>query len=127
METTVRTLRLLALATALLLVLGEVARRGVPGLFPLGLDDLLVAAALAWAAWRAGTRGPAPLLAAWSGFCGFVLVVLVINAAPLFGAAEKRGAALYAAVLGTMLIVGLWAAWRSMRLIERRAAAPDRN
>ena len=116
-----RVLRILAVVMALLLVTGEVARRGAAGLVPLGMDDLAVAAVLGWAAWRSGRAGPAPLLAAWSGYCGFVLVVLVLNVAPLFGAEDKPGARLYGAVLGAMLLMGLWAAWRAMRLLAGRA------
>ena len=113
-----RALRLLAVVVALLLAAGELARRGM-AVVPLGLDDLAVAALLLWAAWASGRRGAAPLLLAWGVFCGFVLVLLALNAAPLFDGTPKPGAGPYAAILSAMLALGTAAAWRAMRLLPR--------
>jgi len=110
---------------ALLLVLGELARRwGTGTVIPLALDDLAVAALLLWAAWRSAARGPAPLLLAWGAFCGLVLVLLATNSAPLFSGPPKSGAGLYTAALSALLILGAWACRRALRLT---VAAPDRG
>ncbi|UFN47832.1 hypothetical protein LPC08_17695 [Roseomonas sp. OT10] len=111
-----RALRLLAVAAALLLAAGELARRGT-AIVPLGLDDLAVAALLLWAAWASGRRGAAPLLLAWGVFCGFVLVLLALNSAPLFDGTPKPGAWRYTAILGVMLLLGGWACRRAMLLL----------
>lgn len=115
-------LQILAVGMALLLALGELARRwNDPHLIPLALDELGVAAALLAGAWRSRRHGMAALAAGWGLFCGLVLVLLAANANyPLHGL-PKPGGVFYSLVLGAMLLLGGWACWQALRLAERRA------
>lgn len=116
-----KTLQILALGLAVLMAGGEIARRaGTPTLIPLALDELLVAGALIWAAWRARYDETPPMIAAWGGYCGLVAALLVENADYLIHGREKSGAVFYTVTLTLMLAVGLWAVARGIRLARRR-------
>ncbi len=106
-----------AFLAALVLSAGEVARHwGSIRFFPAALDELAVAAALAWAAWRGRRDGAGRHLAAWGAFCGLTLVLLAETAdRQLHGPAKAQGP-FYLVALGLMLALGLWAARRALRL-----------
>ena len=120
-----RTLNWLALLVAALISAGEISRFwGTPRFFPMAFDELLVAAALIWATWRAlrdGVRAGASWhLVAWSGFCGLVLVLLVETADHQIHGPVKAAGPVYLAALSTMLALGLWAVRRAMGLLAGR-------
>jgi hypothetical protein len=70
-----RALNASAYLVALLISAGEIARFwGSERFVPMALDELFIAAALVWAAWRARSDGACWHLAAWSAYCGLVLV-----------------------------------------------------
>lgn len=118
-------LRLVTIAVALLLGAGEIARWwGQPRFWPMAFDELLVAGAMLAAATVAGRAGAGPLAAAWGGFCGLVLTLLVPTLDHLVNGPPKPSAAFYAAVLAGMLAVGLSAAWRALALIRERPRGP---
>jgi hypothetical protein len=80
-QTVPKGLRFLTFAVALLLALGEMARWwGSARMVPLALDEWLVAAALAGAAWIAPRRGVGPLAAAWGLFTGLMLGLSAVRA-----------------------------------------------
>jgi hypothetical protein len=109
--------RILAFVTAALLVLGEIARWwGQPRFLPMAFDELIVAAALAIAAWGVPRWGPAPLAAAWGVFCGLILSLLVPTLDHLLFGEPKESAILYATILSAMLAVGAWATLAAIRL-----------
>jgi predicted lysophospholipase L1 biosynthesis ABC-type transport system permease subunit len=115
-------LQVLAVMIGFLVASGEIARRwGDPRFIPLALDDLVVAAALFWSAWRARNHGPAPLVAAWGLYSGLMLMLLTINANYLINDIPKAGRVFYSVILAAMLGLGLWATWRSLRLTEDKA------
>jgi hypothetical protein len=117
-----RALNTLACAVALLLAAGEIARFwGSERFIPMALDELLVSAALAWAAWRSRQDGALWHLAAWGAFCGLVLVLLVETAGHQMHGPPKAAGPIYLAALGGMLIVGLWAVRRALQLIRHDA------
>lgn len=102
-------LNILAYLAALLIAAGEIARFGGSARFvPMALDELLIAAALVWAAWRARYEGACWHLAAWSAFCGLTLVLLVETADHQIHGPAKAAGPIYLAVLGIMLAIGLW-------------------
>ncbi len=108
----------LALAIALLLIAGEIARFwGSARFFPMAFDELMVAAALAWAAWRAPRDGARWHIAAWGLFSGFVLVLLVETIDHQIHGPGKAAGTIYLVALSAMLLVGLWAIRRAMQLI----------
>ena len=110
----------LAYAAALVISAGEIARFWESGRFvPMALDELLVAAALVWAAWRSRRDGALWHLAAWGAFCGLSLVLLVETADHQMHGPVKAAGPAYLAALGTMLIVGLWAIHRALQLVRR--------
>lgn len=109
-----KALRILAIAMALLIAGGEIARRaGTPEFVPLALDELAVAAALLWAAWRGGAG---PMVAGWGLYSGLMLALLAENSHPLLHGLPKSGAVFYSAVLSLLLALGLWAMARGLRL-----------
>jgi fucose 4-O-acetylase-like acetyltransferase len=109
-----------ASVVALLISLGEISRFwGSERFIPMAMDELLIAAALVWAAWRARSDGAFWHLAAWSAFCGFVLVLLVETADHQMHGPAKAAGPFYLAALGAMLTLGLWAAVRALRLVRR--------
>lgn len=113
-----RILNLLAVLFAALISAGEIARFwGNPRFFPMALDELLVAAALIWACWRAPRDGAQWHLAAWSGFCGLVLVLLIETVDHQVHGPVKAAGPVYLVALSAMLALGLWAARRAMRLL----------
>lgn len=110
-------LKWLALAIALLLSAGEIARFwGSARFFPMAFDELLVAAALVWAAWRAPRDGARWHVAAWGLFSGFVLVLLVETIDHQLHGPAKAAGAFYLVALSAMLLVGLWAIRRAVQL-----------
>lgn len=112
----------LAVVMALLIAAGEVARYGASARFvPMAFDELLVAAALLWAAWRARRDGARWHVAAWGAFCGLVLVLLVETAGHQLHGPAKAAGPFYLAALSSMLAIGLWAVARALR---RLGAAP---
>jgi hypothetical protein len=114
-------LQVLAVMIGFLVASGEIARRwGDPHFIPLALDDLVVAAVLFWAAWRARATGPAPLVAGWSLYSGLMLSVLMINVNYLIHDMAKSGRVFYSIILTLMLALGVWATWQAMRLAEGR-------
>jgi hypothetical protein len=84
---------------------------------PMALDELLVASALIWAAWRSRTDGARWHLAAWGAFCGLVLVLLVETAGHQIHGPSKAAGPIYLAALAAMLAAGLWAVRRALRLV----------
>jgi hypothetical protein len=113
-------LNALAYLVALLISAGEIARFwGSERFVPMALDELLIAAALTWAAWRSRHDGARWHVAAWSAFCGLTLVLLIETADHQMHGPAKADGPLYLAALGAMLIVGLWAVGRSLRLLGR--------
>jgi hypothetical protein len=112
------TLRRLTFAFALLIAAGELARYwGKPAFVPMALDELAVAGALGWAAWR---RSAAGLAAAWGAFCGLMLGLLVQNADHVIHGRPKDNAWVYVAALSLLLAIGLWAVRRALALLGRR-------
>lgn len=120
-------LRRLSLSVAAVLAAGEVARYWRRAEFvPMALDELGVSAALVWAAWRAPLHGAAALAAAWGAFCGLMLVLLVETAGHLIHGPSKAHAWIYLAALTALLLLGLWAVGRALRLARRPASAAGR-
>lgn len=112
-------LRILTLIAGLVLGGSEIARWwGNPHLVPLAFDELLVAAALLWAAARPGA---ASLAAAWGMFCGLTVTLLVPVADHLIHGPPKDGAIFYAVILGGGLALGLWAVARAASLGRGRS------
>lgn len=115
-----RALNASAYLVALLISAGEISRFGGSERFiPMAVDELLIAMALVWAAWRAPSDGACWHLAAWSAFCGLVLVLLVETADHQMHGPAKAAGPVYLAALGAMLILSLWAAGRALRLVRR--------
>lgn len=118
-----KALNVLACLVAFVISAGEIARFwGSERFIPMALDELLVAAALTWAAWRSRRDGACWHLAAWGGFCGLTLVLLVETAGHQMHGPVKAAGPVYLAALGTMLVVGLWAVARALRLVRSGAA-----
>ena len=112
----------LAYLVAFMISAGEIARFwGSERFFPMALDELLVASALIWAARRSQYEGAACHLAAWGAFCGLTVVLLVETADHQIHGPAKAAGSLYLAALSTMLILGLWASWRALNLVQRGA------
>jgi hypothetical protein len=112
-----------ACLVAFIISAGEVARFwGDERFVPLAFDELLIAAALLWAAWRSRMDGAGWHLAAWSALCSFALVLLVDTAGHQMHGPAKAAGPIYLAVLSSMFLLGLWAARRSFALLraERR-------
>jgi hypothetical protein len=110
----------LAYLVALAISAGEIARFWNSARFvPMALDELLVAAALVWAARRAPGEGARWHVAAWGAFSGLVLVLLVETADHQIHGPAKAAGPVYLAALSVMLIIGLWAVTRALRLIGR--------
>lgn len=102
---------------ATLLALSEVGRWwGKPSFVPLALDELILAAAMLAAALASRRIGPVPLVAAWGGYCGFVLGLLVPTLDHLLFGPPKASAGFYSVVLMAMLLPGVWALFRSLAL-----------
>ncbi|MFC3123621.1 hypothetical protein ACFOD4_00995 [Pseudoroseomonas globiformis] len=114
-------LRLAALAMAVLLAGSEIARRIMTGGAIEALDEVLVAATLLWAAAR--PSGPR-MAAAWGVFGGFSVVLLTTTLAETMRPEGKPGAGLYAALLGGMLALSLWAVRRALRREQPGAFSP---
>ena len=107
----------LAYAVALVISVGEIARfAGNPRFVPMALDEILIATALVWAAWRASRDGAHWHVAAWSAFCGLLIVLLVETADHQMHGPAKAAGSIYLVALTTMLGVGLWAVRRALRL-----------
>lgn len=114
------TLNGLAYLIALVIAAGEIARFWASERFiPMALDELLVAAALVWAAWRSRVDGAGGHLAAWGAFCALALVLLVQTVDHQTHGPAKAARPIYLTALGAMLIVGLWAVRRALQLVRR--------
>ena len=112
-----RTLNRLAFSVAAIISAGEIARFwGSPRFFPMAVDELAVAVALAWAGWQGHGDGARGHLAAWSAFCGLVLVLLVETADHQIHGPAKAAGPVYLAALSAMLALGLWCVRRALRL-----------
>lgn len=112
-----RALNGLAYIVAFVLAAGEIARFWGDGRFiPMALDELLIASVLVWAAWRAPRDGGSSHLIAWGAFCGLVLVLLIDTAAHQMHGPAKAAGPFYLAALALMLLAGLWALRRALRL-----------
>ncbi|HEX8585869.1 MAG TPA: hypothetical protein VF680_15850 [Allosphingosinicella sp.] len=112
-----RALNILACVVALLISAGEIARFWGSGrLIPMGLDEILIAAALVWASWRSRADGAAWHIAAWGAFCGLALVLLVETADHQLNGPGKAAGPVYLGALSAMLVLGLWAVARALRL-----------
>lgn len=110
----------IALLTAVIISAGEFARYwGSPHFFPAAFDELAVASALVWAAWRAPRDGAGWHVAAWGGLCGLALVLLVETADHQLHGPAKANGTTYLVTLGALLMLGLWAVARSARLVGR--------
>jgi hypothetical protein len=110
----------LAILVALLLAAGELARYwGSPRFFPAAFDELAVAAALLCAAWRAPRDGAGWHVAAWGSLCGLALVLFVETADHQIHGPVKANGATYLIALGVLLVLGLWAIRRALRLVGR--------
>ena len=115
------TLNRLGFVVAALISAGEIARFwGNPRFFPMAFDELLIAAVLIWAGTRATGDAARWHLAAWSGSCGLVLVLLVETAGHLIHGPIKTAGPIYLAALGAMLALGLWSVRRALQLIGYR-------
>ncbi len=113
-----RALNRFAVFIAVLISVGEIARFwGNPRFLPMAVDELLVAAALLWASWRTRTHGAGGHVAAWSGFCGLMLVLLIETADHQIHGPAKAAGPIYLASLSAMLVLGLWAVRRALRLL----------
>ena len=120
-----KALNILACLFALLIAAGEIARFwGSPRFVPLAFDELLVAAALLWAAWRSRRDGALWHAPAWGALTGFALVLFVDTAGHQMHGPAKAAGPLYLAALGGMIAIGLWAVIRAVRLIRRAGPAP---
>lgn len=107
---------------ALLLSAGELARFGGSVRFiPMALDELVIAMALLWAVWRSSSDGPCWHLAAWAAFSGLMLGLLVDTADHQIHGPTKTAGTFYLAALSLLLIAGLWAVGRALRLIRSGA------
>jgi len=112
-----RSLNRLACLVAAIIAAGELARFwGDPRFIPMALDELAVAAALIWAAWRSRRDGPVWHLVAWGALAGLSLVLLAETADHQLHGPVKEAGAIYLAVLGLMLALALWAIARAVRL-----------
>jgi hypothetical protein len=114
---------------AFLIAAGEIARFwGNERFIPMALDELLVAAALAWAAWRSRRDGAVWHLPAWGALSGLALVLLVETADHQMHGPAKAAGPVYLVALGALLLIGLWAVGRAFRLVlaeQRRSAAAN--
>ena len=109
-----------AYVAGFLISAGEIARFwGSARFMPMAVDELVVAAALVWAALRSRRDGACWHLAAWGAFCGLTLVLIVETADHQMHGPAKADGPVYLAALGAMLIVGLWAVGRALRLVRR--------
>jgi hypothetical protein len=109
----------LAYLIALLIAAGEIARFwGSARFVPMALDELVIAVALVFAAWRSRHDGASWHLAGWGAFCGLALVLLVQTADHQMHGPAKAAGTIYLAALGAMLVVGLWALGRALRLVR---------
>lgn len=115
-----RALNVLSCAVAIIISSGEIARFWGSGrLVPLALDEIAIAAALIWAAWRSRRDGAGWHIAAWGAFSGLTLVLLIQTADHLINGSFKANAPVYLAALTGMLIVGLWCCVTAIRLVQR--------
>lgn len=116
-----RILNALACLVALIIGAGEGARFwGDARFIPMALDELAVAAALLWAAWRSSRDGAVWHVAAWGLFSGLSLVLLVDTADHQLHGPAKAAGPIYLSILGVMLALGLGATLRSVRLVRVR-------
>jgi hypothetical protein len=116
-----RALNISAYTNAFVLLAGELARFwGSARFIPMAIDELLVAALLVGAAWKSRQDGGLLHLVAWGAFCGLVLTLLVDTADHQMHGPVKAAGPAYLTILASMLIFGMWATLRALR-ISRRA------
>jgi hypothetical protein len=114
-----KALNRMACLIALVISAGEIARFWGSGRFiPMALDELAVALALVWAAWRSPRDGASWHLVSWGAFCGLVVVLLIETADHQMHGPEKAAGPAYLAALSLMLIAGLWAVRRALGLVR---------
>lgn len=114
-----RALNRTACLVALVIATGEIARFwGSPRFVPMALDELAIAAALLWAAWRSRQDGAGWHVASWGALCGLALVLLVQTADHQLHGPAKAAGPIYLMALGALLVVGLWAVGRALRLVR---------
>jgi hypothetical protein len=112
-----RALNISAYITAFVLLAGELARFwGSARFIPMAIDEILVAALLVGAAWQSRQDGGLLHLVAWGAFCGLVLTLLVDTADHQMHGPVKSAGPAYLTILGSMLIFGMWAILRTLRL-----------
>lgn len=112
-----KSLRILTIAFACLLIISEIGRWwGQPRMMPLVFDELIVAGALLWSLALIPRHGMAPLAAAWGLYCGLMLALLVPTLDHLFFGPPKPSAGFYAGALGIALAAGVWALGRTLCL-----------
>ncbi len=110
----------LAYLMALVIAAGEIARFWESErLIPMAFDELLIAGALVWAAWRSRHDGASWHLGAWGALCGLALVLLVQTADHQIHGPAKAAGSIYLTALSAMLILGLWAVRRALHLVRR--------
>ncbi len=118
-----RGLNICAVVVALLISSGEIVRYwGSARFAPLAFDELLVAAALLWAAWRSPRDGALWHVAAWSALCGLALVLFVQTADHQMHGPAKAAGPVYLTALGGMLLLGLWAVRKAYSMARSTAA-----
>lgn len=114
-----KALNALAYLVALIISAGEIARFwGTARFIPMALDEFAVAAALVGAVWRSPYDRGSFHLAAWGAFCGLVLVLLVETASHQMHGPAKAAGPIYLVVLCAMMMLGLWAVRRALRLVS---------
>ncbi|WP_040485867.1 hypothetical protein [Lutibaculum baratangense] len=114
-----KALNALAYGVAFLIAAGEIARFwGSERFVPMALDELAVAGALAWAGWRSARDGALWHLASWGALCGLVLVLLVETLDHQMHGPAKAAGPVYLVALSLMLVIGLWAVGRALRLVR---------
>lgn len=113
-------LRWITIIIALALAGSEIGRWwGKPELFPLALDELMVAAAMVAGALAARRFGPAGLVAGWGLFCGLALGLLVPTVNHLVNGPYKESAVAYSIGLGIMMIIGVAGLAWSLSFVSR--------
>ncbi|MBB4633334.1 hypothetical protein [Sphingosinicella soli] len=109
--------RIITFAAGTLLAASELARWwGSPRLVPLAFDEVLIGAALAFAALATRRLGPGGLAAAWGAFCGLMLSLLVPTLDHLLNGPPKPSAGFYGVVLTAMLALGVAALAHALTL-----------
>lgn len=116
----------LTVAMGALLALSEMGRWwGDPRFFPLALDEMTLGLAMIIAGTTVRTYGPAILAAAWAGFSGFILCLLVPTTEHLIHGPPKESAIFYTAILGVAFIIGLIATVVALKQARHQVQTPS--